>query len=296
MEMRKLKTFQVLAECLNFTEAGKKLNFTQPAITAQIQSLEKELNQLLFYRVGKKNYLTSAGKLLKNYTDQIFQTVEEMEKALADLQKPYVHLEIATSEYYCTNYFPFLISESYKKHSDIHVNLISCPSDKVIRGVKNNQFDVGVIAGQVLQSGIKNIILEEEELLLVVAKHIYDQYSTNQILDKFPFIRFQIEGYFQEIINKFIHQSNFSPTRTIEFGSEEAIKRAILNGIGYGLLSSSMIKQNIEQEELIPIILTDKKSTFQTSLIYLEKKEEMDALKSFRELVQLLWKKSHEEA
>lgn len=72
MELRNLKTFQVVAECSNFTKAAEKLNFTQPTVTAQIQSLEKELNQLLFFRVGRTNHLTPAGKLLKKYTDELF--------------------------------------------------------------------------------------------------------------------------------------------------------------------------------------------------------------------------------
>src|SRR5699024_2844676 len=134
-----------------------------------------------------------------------------------------------------------------------------------------------------------------EELLFVVAKHVYEQYSFNQILDMFPFIKFQTEGSFQEIINNFINQYNFSPKKTIEFGSEEAMKRAVVNGAGYGILSSNMIEKGVELVDLTPIRFPEKKVTFKTSLIYLEKKEENAVIKSFSKLVKSQWKMAYEQ-
>lgn len=293
MELRNLRTFQILAECLNFTEAARRLNFTQPTITAQIQSLERELKQSLFYRVGKQNYLTPAGKLLENYTDQIFQIIDAMENEFEKLKAPPISLNIAASEYYCINHFPLIISEYLKIGLDTYINLISCKSDKVIRGVIDNEYDLGVIAGHVSQSGLKNIVLEEEELLPVVSKDVYDKYPVSQIIDMFPFIKFKIDGGFQTILNNFIAQFNFPPKKTIEFGSEEAIRRAIKNGVGYGLLSKKMIGKASEQNDMIYIPISDQKMIFQTSLIYLESNQDNDALKSFCKLVKSTWEESY---
>jgi DNA-binding transcriptional LysR family regulator len=65
MELRNLKTFQVVAEELNLTKAAKILGYTQPTLTLQIQALEKELQHTLLTRIGKKTFLTSAGKNLR---------------------------------------------------------------------------------------------------------------------------------------------------------------------------------------------------------------------------------------
>lgn len=56
MELRNLKTFQVVANELNMTKAAKILKYTQPTITLQIQVLERELNHSLFTRIGKKRF------------------------------------------------------------------------------------------------------------------------------------------------------------------------------------------------------------------------------------------------
>ena len=74
MELRNLKTFQVVAEELNLTKAAQKLGYTQPTLTLQIQSLEKELQHTLLTRIGKKTFLTSVGKKLKVRVDQLFFT------------------------------------------------------------------------------------------------------------------------------------------------------------------------------------------------------------------------------
>ncbi|SFE58963.1 LysR family transcriptional regulator [Alteribacillus iranensis] len=292
MELRNLKTFQVVAECLNFTKAAEQLNFTQPTVTAQIQSLEKELNQLLIFRVGRKNHLTPAGKLLKKYTDDIFATIDEMESALQGLEKPHGYLKVAAPEYYCTYYFPTIVSEFLTSFPDVHINLISCNSDEVVKGIENNTYDVGIIAGEVSKNGITNITLDEEELLLVIAKHVFDPDQLEHLLTTLPFIRYKVGVNFQSAIQRYFEQANFSPGKVIEIGSEEAIKRAVLKGTGYGLLSSNLIKKELQNGELIPIPLTNQKITFKTSLLYLKKNEDKDVLRSFSEVIESLWTKT----
>ncbi|RWR06941.1 LysR family transcriptional regulator [Siminovitchia fortis] len=294
MELRNLKTFQVVAECLNFTKAAEILNFTQPTVTAQIQSLERELNQLLFFRVGKKNHLTPAGKLLKKYTDQLFMIADEMETAFLELGKPHGYLKIAASEYYCTNFFPLVISEFLKTFPDVHINLVSCNSDEVIKGIESNTYDLGVIVGEISKNDLKNIVLDEEELLLVAGKNAMKEFQIDELITELPFIRYRIEGNYKGFINQYLHQADLHPKKIIEFGSEEAIKRAILKGTGYGVLSSNLIKKEIKNGELIPIPLTDQKFHFKTSLIYLKKKEEKAILKSFSEVIEELWTKAVE--
>ncbi|OCA82073.1 LysR family transcriptional regulator [Pseudobacillus wudalianchiensis] len=293
MELRNLKTFQTAAEFLNFTKAAEHLNFTQPTVTAQIQSLEQELNQQLFMRVGKKTYLTPAGKMLRKYTDQLFVIIEEIESSFAELGTPHGSLKIAAPEIYCTNYFPSLISEYLKTYPDVQVKLISCNSNEVMKGIETDLYDIGIIAGEVSKSGIKNIFLEEEDLILVVSKRLYETYSTEQLLTEFPFIKYRIDGNFDALAKKYLHNSKFYPKKIIEFGSEEAIKRAVLNQTGIALLASNLVKKEIMNNELVPIRLTEENFTFKTSLIVLEEKANLVTFKSFCDVLQSLWSKSH---
>jgi hypothetical protein len=84
IENFKLKVFRVVADNLNYRRAADELHITQPAVTAQIRSLEESLGIALFDRVGRETSLTSAGTTLLQYVRQI-ETITNSLKAQAKL-------------------------------------------------------------------------------------------------------------------------------------------------------------------------------------------------------------------
>ncbi|MFF2754945.1 LysR family transcriptional regulator [Psychrobacillus sp. NPDC058041] len=289
MELRHLKTFQFAAEYLNFTKAAQQLNFTQPAVTVQIQSLEQELKQQLFIRIGKKIFLTPAGEVLKTYTDQLFSIVEEIESSFAELSNSNGNVTIAAGESYCTYYFPYVISEYLKLYPKVQIKLISCNSDEVIKGVESNKYDIGIISGDLSNNGITNIVIAEEDMVLVVSKDLYDRYPEDQLLTKFPLIKYQADGYFESMMSKYLRQSKLSLQNVIEFGSLDAIKKAVLNNMGVALLISDFIKKEISNGDLIPILVTENKVKVNTSIITLKEKENLVTIQSFIDVIQKIW-------
>lgn len=293
MELRNLKTFQLAAEYLNFTKAAQELKFTQPTVTAQIQALEQELQQELFMRVGKKTYLTPAGEILKRYTDQIFQLIDETKAALAELSLPQGKITIAASETYCTHYFPPILSQYMKMHPNVQLNLISCHSPQVIEGVIDNRFDVGIITGTLNKKGITSLIIEEEDMVLIVSQQLYSKYSIEQILQQFPFIKYRINGgVYAERMREYVESAGLIPAHVIEFNSLEAVKRAVLNQVGYGLTSYNLVRKEITSGKLVALPLAKKPIRLETSLVTMEEKTKLPAVKSFIDLVQLMWKKT----
>lgn len=292
MELRNLKTFQLAAKYLNFTKAAQELNFTQPTVTAQIQALEQELKQELFMRVGKKTFLTPAGEILKHYTDQIFQLIEETEAALAKLAHSHGKITIAASETYCTHYFPPILSEYMKMNPNVQLKLISCHSPQVIEGVIDNRFDIGIITGTLDKKGITNLIIEVEDMVFIVSKQLYKKYSIEQILKQFPFIKYRIVGVYAERMREYIESAGLTPARVIEVSSLEAVKQAVLNQVGYGLTSNNLARKEIASGELVAVPLAKKPIRLETSLLTMEEKTKLPVIKSFIELVQTMWKKS----
>lgn len=287
MELRHLKTFKFAAEYLNFTKAAKQLNFTQPAVTLQIQMLEKELKQELFIRIGNKPFLTPAGEILKTYTEQLFSIVEEIESSFAELSNSYGNVTIAACESYCTNYLPYVISEYLKLYPHIKIKLISCKRNEVIKGIESNKYDIGIISGELSKNGITNIVLTEEDMVLVVSKDLYSRYSVDQLLTKFPLIKYQDDGYFETMMNNYLRQLKLSSQ--IEFGSLDAIKKAVLNKIGVALVFSVSIKKEISNGDLVPILVTENKVKVNTSIITLKGKENIVTIQSFINVVQKIW-------
>ncbi|MGP7816445.1 LysR family transcriptional regulator [Niallia sp. 01092] len=294
MEIRQLKTFAIAAEHLNFTRAAEILNFTQPTVSSQIQALEQELGQPLFLRINKKLKLTPAGEMLQNYTNELLLTVQKIEQGFAALSEPKGKLTIAAAEVYCTNYLLPITTEYIKNHPSVNIEILSRQTSKVIKGVLNKQYDVGIIAGEFQDNAISSTVLEEEELLLVVSKALYEKYSVDRLLAELPFMRFRADGEFQKMMDIYMNKLPFKPSQTILVESEKAIKQGIIHQKGIGVMSSNYVKRELETGKLAALRLFEEKVMVKTSLIALQENSQLQTLKSFCEMIQLVWDKVHE--
>src|SRR5512134_2754469 len=84
MELRHLRYFTALAECLSFTRAAERVHVTQSTLSHQIRQLEDELGQPLFDRIGKRVMLTEAGETYLGYASR---ALREVDHGLSDLMR-----------------------------------------------------------------------------------------------------------------------------------------------------------------------------------------------------------------
>ena len=84
MELRHLRYFVALAECLSFTRAAERVHVTQSTLSHQIRQLEEELGQPLFDRIGKRVMLTEAGETYLGYASR---ALREVDHGLSDLMR-----------------------------------------------------------------------------------------------------------------------------------------------------------------------------------------------------------------
>ena len=83
MDIQLFQTFLMVAKLGNMTQAAEQLNFTQPTVTGQIRALEQDFGVMLFDRVGKKLFITDAGRELIDYAEKLLTTYDEAQKALS---------------------------------------------------------------------------------------------------------------------------------------------------------------------------------------------------------------------
>lgn len=296
MELRNLKTFQSAAELLNFTKAAKALNLSQPAVTAQIRALEKEIGHPLFFRIGKQTFLTTYGITVKQYADRVFLLIEDMERELSQKnQSDNSRLVIAASETFCTHYFPPIIRKYLSEFPDAGIKLVSRYSNEVISGIDQNEFDIGIITGTYRKSGITNVVIsEQEDLILVVSKKLYNKYSSEEILSRIPFIRYEIAGPFQLQMQQYMQEAGAQPNHIIESSSLEAVKSAVLNDIGTGLISRNLVSKELRDGLLIEIRLNKKPVKIKTSLIIATSKLSHPGTLRLIQLIEKNWNTIHE--
>lgn len=290
MELRTLKTFQVVADQLNLTKAAELLGYTQPTISLQVQTLEKEIGHALFNRVGKKTFLTPAGKMMKQHVDKLFGVVSEMDKAIKLLDGPYGTLVVAAPEYYWTRYLSQLIRSYVSHHPQVKLKLVSCNSVDVIRMITSNEADIGIIAGLCDNQEVKTRLLEKEELMVVTTREIFENHDRSLILENYPFIykeSYNIEG----LSNQSITEIDYHPATAIESSSEEAIKIAVLNQTGVALISANLIRDELKSGALVPLHRLGQR--LETNLICLKDRADETTLRSFAEMVIGGWQEAN---
>jgi len=284
MDLRNLKTFHVVSTYLNFTKAAQLLNYSQPTISQQIKALEDEIGHTLINRMGKKMFLSQVGKILKEHTDKLFNILEEMEEDLKNFEKPYGHLTIAAPEFYCGYYLSHIIGSFLKLYPQVNLKLLCANSKETATLVSSNQADIGFVAGKPNYSGIEGVLLEEEDLVLVGNPNIIKDRTIAEIFDEYPFITYGLD----DNVRGCLRDIHCDPKTIVEFGSEEAIKRAVVGQVGLALLSDILIKKEVSKGSLQVLYRFPKR--LPTYLIYPHNSKEFSNVSMFIDLVKDTWR------
>ncbi|MDF2911667.1 MAG: LysR family transcriptional regulator, partial [Sporolactobacillus laevolacticus] len=108
---------------------------------------------------------------------------------------------------------------------------------------------------------------EKEDLILIASQPLAEQYADRELLDRYPFIKYEIVGPFEEQMNNYMQENGIHPKKVIESSSLEAVKSAVMNDIGVGLISRNLVKKELASRQLYEISLNKKPVQIQTSLI-----------------------------
>lgn len=284
MEFRNLNTFKSVAEHLNITKAAEQLSYSQPAVTLQIRTLEKQIGSPLFVRVGRKMFLTPTGKVLKQHTDRLFSVLGELEEDLRKIDHPSGTLVIAGPDFYCTHYLSSILSSFVELHPQIKLKLISCNSMEAAHLIHSNNADIGIIAGVCRLTEVENTIIGSEDMFLVASPKIVEGQDASYTLNRHPFL---MDTNVASLVNSFLPEINYTPQSIIECTSESAIKHAVLNQAGVCALGGAIIEEEIKSGELT--VLHHFSEKLVTSLISLKSRSQEVAIRTFAELVKDGW-------
>jgi DNA-binding transcriptional LysR family regulator len=251
-----LRILKAIAAEGSFKRAADSLYVSQPAVSLQVQNLEKQLNVPLFDRGGRRAKLTEAGHLLLSYGEKIIALCQETCRAIEDLQNLQGGtLIVGASQTTGTYLIPRMIGLFRQKYPDVSVQLQVHSTRRTSWGVANGQVDLAIIGGEVpaeLQETLKIIPYAEDELALILpAFHPLAQMQTIQKEDlyKLHFITLDSQSTIRKVIDKVLTRYEIDPKRLkieMELNSIEAIKNAVQSGLGAAFVSTTAIEKELE--------------------------------------------------
>jgi DNA-binding transcriptional LysR family regulator len=251
-----LKILHAISHEGSFKKAAEKLYISQPAVSLQVQNLEKQLNTPLFYRDKRKARLTETGQLLIKYCDRILNLCEETCRALDELQAlESGALIIGASQTTGTYLMPRLIGLFRHKYPQITVELQVYSTRKISWGVANGSIDLAVVGGEVpheLQSILDVTSYAEDELALILPlSHPFSALKCIQKEDlyRLKFIALNPQSTIRNVLEDTLTQNGIDSSYLkieMELNSIEAIKNAVHSGLGAAFVSVSAISKELE--------------------------------------------------
>lgn len=255
-----LRILKAIAAEGSFKRAADTLYISQPAVSLQVQNLEKQLNIPLFDRGGRKAQLTEAGRLLLSYGEKIITLCRETCRAVEDLQNLNGGtLIIGASETTGTYLLPRMIGLFRQKYPDIVVQLQIHSTRRTAWGVNNGQVDLAIIGGDIpneLQDVLRVIPYIKDELALILpTNHPLSKVKTIQKDDlyRLNFISLDSQSTIRRVIEKNLNCCGINTKRLnieMELNSIEAVKNAVQAGLGAAFVSITAIEKELKTKEI----------------------------------------------
>lgn len=251
--LRQLQVFEAVARHLSFSRAAEELHLTQPAVSMQIKQLEESVGLPLFEQIGKKIFLTDAGKEVHHYSRSIAQQLAEAEAVLGEmkgLKRGKLNISVVST----ANYFaPQLLALFCQRNRNVTLSLNVINREELINQLANNEMDLGVMG---LPPDGLDIDAEPfmENPLAVIASPSHPLALERNIplprLAQETFIVREPGSGTRSAMERFFAQHNLTLSTGMEMSTDEAIKQAVQAGLGLGILSLQTLEQELALKRL----------------------------------------------
>ncbi|MBN1473007.1 MAG: LysR family transcriptional regulator [Syntrophaceae bacterium] len=259
--LQQMEALICVAEEGSFSLAAKKMHLTQPALTKNIRNAEDYLSAHLVNRSNSGITLTPEGKIIYDYARRMIKLREEAkEKINAFGANTGGHIYIGASTIPSTYILPRMLSALRVHHPDITMYIKTADSEDVMNMVLAGEVEMGIIGKCPSNKKLEAQELWKDRLILAVPKkHKWSKTKSLAMKELFaePFIvrekgsatRDFMENYLKE--EKSVNLSQFNICA--ELGSSEAVKEAIIAGLGVSIISIHAVERELAQGLLMEI-------------------------------------------
>ncbi|EGJ08743.1 LysR family transcriptional regulator [Rubrivivax benzoatilyticus] len=238
--LRQMQIFDAVGRRLSYTRAAEELHLTQPAVFAQVRQLEEAVGLPLLERVGKRLHLTAAGEEVLAASRETLDAVERLEMRLADMQglkRGRLRIAMVTTAKYLV---PRLLGEFCSRHPGIEASLTVTNREKLLARLAANEDDLVILGKPPSELDVVATPIADNPLV-VLARHDHPLAGRNAIpperIAAEPFVLREPGSGTRLAAEDFFAARGCRLKVRMELGSNEAIKQAIVGGLGISVLS-----------------------------------------------------------
>ena len=280
--LHQLQIFLTIAQTKSVTKASEALHLTQPAVSIQLRNLQAQFDIPLTEIIGRKIYITDFGKEIAEAAENILNQVYAINYKTAahkGMLTGRLKISVVSTGKYV---MPYFLSDFLKLHPDVELNMDVTNKRAVIDSLNSNEVDFSLVSVLPKSIDIEKLDLLENKLYLVGnSDRQFTGKSSSAIFKDLNLIFREVGSGTRETMQAFIARNNIPVIRRMELTTNEALKQAIIAGIGYSIMPLIGIKNELLNNDLQIIDVKNLPIKTTWSLIWLKGKKHSPVALSF---------------
>lgn len=271
--LHQLQIFLEVVRQQSVTKAAKEINISQPALSIQLKKFQDQFDQPLTEIHSRKLHVTEFGYAIAEIVEGVLKEAEELQfktKEYDGLLAGKLKISSASTGKYV---MPYFLTEFHEDYPAIDLELDVTNKTRVMKDLRNNTIDFAWVSIVPDDVDVYEEIMMENKLYLVGNTDHFDPEESLIFREKGSATRAAMDEYFK----------NQKKRKRIELTSNEAVKQAVIAGLGYSILPLIGIKNEIENKQLHIIPRDDLPITTEWRLIWLKKKKLSKAAETYLE-------------
>jgi DNA-binding transcriptional LysR family regulator len=271
--LNQLRIFTHIARHGSITKAAEELHLTQPAVSIQLKNFQQQFDLPLTELVGRKIFITEFGREIVRAAENIIAEIEHIQFR-SKLHKGILAGKIKISVVSTGKYImPYFLSDFLKLHPNIELQMDVTNKTKVLENLEKNEVDFSLVSVMPEHIGLEQLALLKNKLVIVGKRNeLKDQKPTIKLFNSLPLIFRESGSGTRHTVEAFFHKHNISYVKSMELTSNEAVKQAIIAGLGYSILPLIGIKNELMLNQLDVIDVPKLKLESEWNLVWLKSK------------------------
>jgi len=241
LNLDQLRAFVEVVERGSFTAAAKELNLTQPAVTHQVQELERRFQVALVERFGKRAYLTQAGEKLIEHARNLLDEDSRTHVAMRRFGDGWLgRVRVGTSMTLLMYVLPPILRQLKTDHPQLEINLKTGLTTTTLQLLKINALDLGLCALPIEDPAFETAPLFNDELVAILPAALgqVPKKVTPAFLSQCPLVLGSENSALRRTIADWLALAGPPPRPLMEFDNVEAMKSVVAVGLGASIVPS----------------------------------------------------------
>lgn len=255
MNFDRLRTFRALAESLHFRRTADKLHISQSAVSQQISALEDELGVMLLERIGRRSFLTPAGKVLVDEAGKVLAAVERAGEAVRAFGAGDVdRVRLGASTTPGVYIVPAALGAFRTALPLVELTFRIANSAEIEQSLVHNDLDLGVVGEDIAHEELFQVAIGEDEIIAVMAPTLAGRKRLRASdLEKMPLLARETGSATRRYVDAGLAEIGLELQAAFELPSPEAQVRAAAAGLGLAFVSRHVAVSDLAAKRLVSV-------------------------------------------